>query len=302
MVSTVLLLAAIAALAAVQAARGRDVPAARGRNKQRPRARALAIPLALLLAAAWAAPAYDLRKLLGSLVMPLGLVWLGLLGAGLWSLGRKRRRGAALLLAACGFVWLVGNPWFATGWVRWLEAPFRQRPSPPSEPLDAIVVLGGGSSLRPWGEPQLSPAGDRIATAARFHRRGWARHLVCTGSAHRSEARGELPSAALLRELGVPDTALVQIRQADSTSDEIRQLAGLVRERGWQRVGLVTSAWHMRRALGLAERESLALVPLPADFQGGTGPVAVQDVVPSAAAAWKLRLAAWEVVGMTVGR
>jgi len=36
----------------------------------------------------------------------------------------------------------------------------------------------------------------------------------------------------------------------------------------WKRLGLVTSAWHMRRAMRLAEKNNLSLEPLPADFRG----------------------------------
>jgi uncharacterized SAM-binding protein YcdF (DUF218 family) len=49
--------------------------------------------------------------------------------------------------------------------------------------------------------------------------------------------------------------------------EEIQSIKRLIVERRWRRVGLVTSAWHMARAMPLARDAQLDLQPLPADFR-----------------------------------
>jgi len=69
----------------------------------------------------------------------------------------------------------------------------------------------------------------------------------------------------ILEALGVPPQAIEQCGGAN-TSEELTHLAQLIKP--GERAGLVTSAWHLPRALRLAGRHGLQLEPVPADFQG----------------------------------
>ena len=69
------------------------------------------------------------------------------------------------------------------------------------------------------------------------------------------------------------------------------------------RAGLITSAWHMKRAQRLARLNGLQLEPLPADFH--TPPVirpTVKDFVPSSTASDTIRRALKEYMAWLVGR
>ena len=66
--------------------------------------------------------------------------------------------------------------------------------------------------------------------------------------------------------MGVPATAMTSTPPVVNTAEEARAVAALLR-RDERRVLLVTSAFHMRRAQRLFEREGLTVLPFPVDFK-----------------------------------
>ena len=108
----------------------------------------------------WSVPSLLIaRKVVALLVLPPGMLWLGLMVLAGWPGLRRWGRGLAVLVLI-GYT-LTGNAWLG-GWLLGrLEAPYAAMQQP-DERFDAICVLGGGSSARPDGRPQLGPAGDRL--------------------------------------------------------------------------------------------------------------------------------------------
>ena len=106
------------------------------------------------------------------------------------------------------------------------------------------------------------------------------------------------------RALGIPEDAIRVIPDPKNTAQEIDAYAQLMEEEGWHRVGLVTSATHMRRAQALCRLRGIAMTPLPADFLGP------QDLeleaflwpVPQARALTNLEIVVWEVLGLLAMR
>lgn len=211
----------------------------------------------------------DLEQILTRLAMPSGLVWLGL--AALVVAAWRMRRGKSLATALLLFViyTLAGNAWVSAAAMYLLERPYRDVDSSLAASYDAVVILGGGAEDGPTGRPQLAPMGDRVMLGARLYHQGQAGALVCTGTGKRlrpGERDTSEAAAALLVELGIPRDQIVRIG-GRYTKEEMQQLQRLMDQRQWRRVGLVTSAWHMRRAMRLAESEELVLEPLPADYR-----------------------------------
>lgn len=68
----------------------------------------------------------------------------------------------------------------------------------------------------------------------------------------------------ILIDLGVPEEAVVRL-QGRNTFEEMESIA----ERfGDHRVGILTSAWHLPRAMRLAESAGVSAVPVPSNFIG----------------------------------
>lgn len=246
-----------------------------------------------------------LIKFCGLLAMPLGLLFAVAGFGAFFAWWRDRPRVALGLCALHLVVGAIGSPALAVAGLNHVEGRFAQLDPFEEGPFDAVIVLGGGTSSRPTGGVQVAGSGDRVITGARLYHRDLTPRLVTSGSpipgfsAHDSAAATE----TIWRELGVPEAAIVRVDGALTTTDEARLHAALIEERGWQRVGLVTSASHMQRALRRFEAESCTVVPLPADVRGG--PIefhGLVSLVPRAAAASTVHRVAWELLGRTLGR
>jgi len=150
------------------------------------------------------------------------------------------------------------------------KALFAQLAALQVEDLREVVVLGGGTDSRINGESQLSTAGDRIATAARMYHAQRVERLICTGSNAFQGSPLDLPpreeAAEVLVDLGVPSDRVIQL-EGKNTSEEMKNLhAWLDAHQDCRRVGLLTSAYHLPRAIRLALSRGLELVPVPSDF------------------------------------
>ena len=159
------------------------------------------------------------------------------------------RRRLGLALAAVGLILLALFAYAFAGLGRFLAR------EDPLEKADAIVVLAGSTLARPL-------------EAADLHREGWAPSIVLAYG-----VRDE--GIALMRERGIPfpseeelalealvasgirpDVFIVPPRVHDNTAQEAETLRQLAQARGWKRVIVVSSKYHLRRA-GFAYRREL---------------------------------------------
>jgi uncharacterized SAM-binding protein YcdF (DUF218 family) len=301
MVSTLLLCAALALALAGAALHDR---AGRWRRAARPLLHLLG-PAAAAASLATAPSWTVVEKLLTALVLPAGALWAAAFGLGWWLVLRQRRRQAAAALLAWGAFSLAGNVWVGQAMLAWLEAGFQ--PAPPGARFDAVLVLGGGTDLTPWRAPQLGTAGDRLRVGAELFASGRTEVLVTSGSSiaelgQKQERDLAHETAALWEQMGVPRGAIVEVPGPKNTSQEVAALGALVRARGWRRVGLVTSASHLRRAMRLAGRHGLRATPIPADVRGEIQPASMVGLVPSGQGFHAVHVASREIAAALVGR
>ena len=114
-----------------------------------------------------------------------------------------------------------------------------------------------------WEDP------DRFLAGVDLFRAGKAPRLLFTGGAspfrpdQLPEGKHYLQQAALL---GVPEAAMASTPPVLNTAEEAMAISRLLPARQ-SRVLLVTSAFHMRRAQRLFERQGMQALPFPVDFQ-----------------------------------
>lgn len=208
------------------------------------------------------------EKAATALATPVGVVWCLLLLMALLALAARQRRLAGLALCAFLILWLAGNEYISRRAMGTLERPYLELNPLAEAPMSAIVVLGGGVSSNYRGAAQLDMAGDRVALAAALFQAGLAQRIICTGGHIQGlDLGGGRAQGALARELlvgfGVPAETIETVA-GRTTSEEMQALADQLT--GQQRVGLVTSAAHLPRALQLAADADLELIPLPCNF------------------------------------
>jgi uncharacterized SAM-binding protein YcdF (DUF218 family) len=208
-----------------------------------------------------------LSKLLPPLVYPLGLacilIFLALL---LWKRVAWQR---ALLIAALLLLVIGGNRWVAGSLAYSLERQFL----PPQEvpQAEAIVLLGGGTESQdpPRTMPEMNSSGDRVLYAAWLYRQGAAPNILVSGGLLDWTTMPTLPAddmAALLEFMGTPPEAIWRQSRSRNTYEDAVYCAEILREKGIQRILLVTSAFHMPRSVRLFEAQGLEVVPAPADY------------------------------------
>lgn len=234
------------------------------------------------------------------LISPLGTaLLLGLAALVLLRLG-WHRTGWWLGALGLAWLWLWSTPAVSHGARARLELAYPPVAVAQLPQADAIVVLGGAigapSAQRPFAD--LHAPADRIWHAARLWRAGKAPLLLLSGGAGHSP--GAVPEAQamqlFLRDLGVPDAAMVLEEHSGNTRQNALMSAALLQNRlGLEqpqgatpqaptrraRVLLVTSALHMARARLHFEAAGLQVVPAATDHES-LGPVDALRFLPSA--------------------
>lgn len=221
-------------------------------------------------------PAY-LYSVFLSLLQPVALTVLLILAAAAF---RRRAVVCHLLLASALLVLLVaGNGRVTDAFARRLES---RHPAPePIPQADCIVVLGGGTgaAIPPRATVEVGEAGDRVLFAGHLFRQEKAPIVICTSGVATGGLARRPPAedmAELLVAIGVPEDAILLETESGNTREHAVHLAPLLRERGFKRAILVTSALHMPRAVGVFKRycPDLEWIPAPTDHR------VVEDLEP----------------------
>lgn len=148
-----------------------------------------------------------------------------------------------------------------------LENPFPPV-SAPGE-IDHVVVLAGGEELHASarsGRLELGEAGDRILHGALLAQRNpsaflWIAGYGATAGAPASDTG---LTAETWQALGIDGR---RIREVGHTADTCQNAAGLAALKPAGRILLVTSAFHMRRAIACFEAVGLKVIPYPVDHR-----------------------------------
>jgi len=209
-----------------------------------------------------------LHKIIPSLILPLGLCILLLIGALIW---RKR----ILILIPLLILSLASNPLVSSCLLSSLENRYPKIEIADCPNADAIVVLsgilGGKRSQRESLELNWGEAYDRFDAAIRLYQAGKAPCLVLTDPRMPWETPNEWSEGqqlvAATVERGVPRNKIILLGPVGNTADEARLTAHLASEKKWRRIILVTTAWHMPRAKLLFDALGCEVTPFPTDFQ-----------------------------------
>lgn len=244
------------------------------------------------------------QKMVARLVLPVGLLWCGLALLAVLLVWRRQVLPALLAWMLFLGLGLVGNRWFS-GWLTARVEGSVTLVAPAEVPsLEALFVLGGGTDVSPE-RPQLGDAGDRVCAAAECWHAGRTKLVVVSGITipGMQEAHSlAQDTAGILVALGVPAGSVRTLDTGRITREEVAAYGELVRREGWTRIGLVTSAWHMPRALRLCRAQGLDPVPVSADRRGGVPGWSPVWLVPDDVGIYRTRAVLHELAGMMVGR
>ena len=215
---------------------------------------------------------FVVSKIFWMFASPINLLLFGALAGVLLCYTRHKRFGRALALAA--ILILAAAAILPVGKI--LIAPLEDRfPSPPSDLAEpaGIIVLGGAidevtSAAR--GQTTFDEGGERVTQAVILAKRYPEARVVYTGGtasfvpgAPSSEA---LLARNLMEQMGIAPERVTIEDKSRNTEENARFTASIVHPDPSQRWLLVTSAFHMPRAMGVFRKAGFQPIAYPVSF------------------------------------
>lgn len=217
-------------------------------------------------------------KLVSLLVYPLNLsLTMAFFGLLIWLL-KWQRTGFFMVFVAVAWLYVCSTAQFSYYLVGKLEDQYPAVPMSDIEEADAIVLLGGAlrGDSRKGILPDMNQYADRLVHAVALYKAGKSDYLLLTGGA----APGSRSEAHLMRDvlvvMGVPEEAMILEDKSANTHENAIKSAKTLGDRGMNRILLVTSGFHMPRAVPLFQKQGLEVIPAPTDF----GQVVLTSTLP----------------------
>ncbi|UFW47117.1 MULTISPECIES: YdcF family protein [Bradyrhizobium] len=237
---------------------------------------------------------------LPNLLAVIGLVGVSLLWTRFSALGRKLIIGSFIAVAVCGFPPL-GNL---------LLEPLENRfPTwvPTADPPTGIVILGGTtkpeiSAFR--GLPVSDIGVDRLITGATLARRYPNARVIYSGGSPElwpNDLREADYALKILSDLGVPTKRIEVEGKSRNTSENAAFSRTLASPAPGDRWLLVTSAYHMPRAVGLFRKAGFPVEPVPTGWLTAAH-TAWLDLGNFAPSMLLVHIASREWIGLAVNR
>ncbi len=209
---------------------------------------------------------FALSKILDVLFSPL--FWALALGAACaLAAHRERVRAArAFGLAAWLTLYVPASGWFAAalfGYVERFDGPTMR----PGVRYDAVILLGGfirRGVERPF---ELAESADRLVETWQLLASGRAAQVVISGGRTGSSPPEADVAADLLQQLGVARSRMLLGRESRNTRENALEVRAIAKRAKLGRMVLVTSAFHMQRALECMRAVGLRPDALATDYQ-----------------------------------
>ena len=211
-------------------------------------------------------------KLFWMIASPINLLLFAALIGVLMCYGRRARFGRGLALTA--ILVLLAAATLPLGVL--LVAPLEDRfPLPPPDlpPPEGIIVLGGAiddpvSAAR--GETVFDEGGERLTEAVVLAKRFPQARVVYTSGS--SSFTGAASTEALLArkfmaQMGIDPERVTIEDKSRNTDENARLTAAIVHPKPSQRWIVVTSAFHMPRAMGVFEKAGFHPIAYPVAFR-----------------------------------
>lgn len=213
-----------------------------------------------------------LSKLVWLVAQPLSIVFvLSALAALLSLIGWRRLSGVSASLAA---MILFVTLYTTTGALA-LQVLENEYPKPQGDPasLSCMIVLGGAFEnevTTSRGGVEFNQAGDRFVEALRLALRFPQSRILVSGGDGSFSGIYEGEAAASERffsEFGIAPGRLVEENRSRTTYENTVNTAELLHSQGLDDCLLITSAFHMPRAMALFAKAGIAVTPWPVDYR-----------------------------------
>jgi len=201
-----------------------------------------------------------------------------------------------VILMSCATIMLLFNKFSITKWilvplmiVSWfimaypltdsLISPLETRFNKPSllpDKIDGIIVLGGGEKLKQslsWHTAELGDGGDRFIGAAVLAKYYPQAPIIYSGGSNLlqyQQGQDDINIAqTILTAIGIAKERLIIESKSRNTAENFQFLKPKLPTPNGTYL-LVTSAYHMPRAVGVARQQAINVIPYPVDYRSNT--------------------------------
>jgi uncharacterized SAM-binding protein YcdF (DUF218 family) len=216
---------------------------------------------------------FTVTKTFAFVTVPSNLIAILLALGAVWSATRWSRAGKRLVITGIMLLLLCGVGPFGTLLLLPLTDRFPAWTNHGGDP-DGIIILGGvisGDISAARNSIEVSGAAGRITVAAELARRFPRARIVFSGGSpfgDQETGKPEAPLAGrLLESFGIsPDRIFLEQRSRD-TAENAALTRELLQPKAGERWLLITSAYHMPRAVGCFRKVGFPIEAYPVDWQ-----------------------------------
>ncbi|UJP63337.1 YdcF family protein [Mongoliitalea daihaiensis] len=212
---------------------------------------------------------FILSQFLSFLVMPLTLIFLGLITGFYWP---DRKKGKKIILLSIISLCFFSNQFLANWAMQRWEPNFIPLSEVPKHDIGIVLTGVTNLSKTTYDRTFFNKGADRITHALQLYKEGNINRILITGGQGLNPTNPNT-EAKLLKDFllvaGVPETDIIIEDQAKNTyqnaifTKETLQELDIPADQSFI---LITSAFHMKRAKGCFEKAGFITYPFPTDY------------------------------------
>lgn len=226
---------------------------------------------------------FIISRVLQSFLLPV-TVSIAVMGFGILSVKKHPRSGRVFAAAGLGLLYLFSIEPVADALIRPLENSYPPYIASSSSP-DNIIILSGGVTDLSWIGLKPEPSSHslkRLVCGMTLYRQIPGSTIIISGGSGDPKKRG-LSEAAAMKDmavrLGVDPADIMAESDSRNTLESSLALKKVV---GGKRVILVTSAYHMKRALGMLNKSGMEVTAAPSDYISEQRVISFYSFIPAA--------------------
>jgi uncharacterized SAM-binding protein YcdF (DUF218 family) len=239
-----------------------------------------------------------LSKLLLIFILPFSWVIAFMLAALVVKKPHLKRR---FFLISAVVLLVFSNPFLFNRFAHWWDV----RPVPLKKTTySCVIVLGGFSGGDADEKGFFNASADRFIQGLKLITTGKASHILISGGNGNLMPHSFKESTWVktqLLEFKVPDSCIIIENRSRNTLENAAYSKVLLNKKHLQPPYLlVTSAFHMRRSLGIFKKQQMDVTPYPCNYFAGNGEFSMSEFIPDASplSGWNFYIK--EVIGTAV--
>jgi uncharacterized SAM-binding protein YcdF (DUF218 family) len=211
---------------------------------------------------------FYIKKIVSAFILPPGIFISLLFVIGSFLIIKRKRFFAFSLIGLAVIMWLFSIRPVTDIFYDQLVSDYT--PNVSNLTADAYVVLGGGA----YGKiPDIGGSGilvddslERVVAVVRLYRQKQLPVILSGGSVYHDASSEAEVMKRYLTELGIPENDIISESQSRDTNENAKYTNVICREKQFEKIILITSAYHMKRSMMLFQNTRLTVIPLPVGY------------------------------------